>query len=146
MRLLSWLLAIACLVLALVGFLRGGDAAAATLGFPGSSAALFFVALARAASLDRSTVARLGSWPLYGSGAALSVGALAGASTLLTPGGGLAALPLAVLGCPVLAVACLRLSTGSGRAAPWFGVAAGAMAMAIGGGMLLVRLAPAYGL
>lgn len=149
MRLVAWLLAAACLIVALIGFTRGGTLAAATLGFPGSSATFFFVVLARATSMNRRQVAELGAWPLYAAGAALSVSAVMGASTLITlinPGLGRAALPLCVIGNPLLAVACLRLSTATDRKMTWYGVAAAAMGLAMAGAVLLMRLAPLYGL
>jgi len=146
MRLVAWLLAAACVLVALVGFTRGGTLAAATLGFPGSSATFFFVVLARATSMDRRQVAELGAWPLYAAGAALSASALMGASSLITPGLGRAALPLPVIGNPLLAVACLRLSTATDRKMTWYGVAAAAMGLAMAGAVLMMRLGPLYGL
>lgn len=146
MRLVAWLLAAACVLVALVGFTRGGTLAAATLGFPGSSATFFFVVLARATSMHRRQVAELGAWPLFAAGAALSASVLMGASTLITPGLGRAALPLSVIGNPLLAVACLRLSTATDRKMTWYGVAAAAMGLAMAGAVLLMRLGPLYGL
>lgn len=146
MRLVAWLLAAACVLVAVVGFTRGGTLAAATLGFPGSSATFFFVVLARSTSMDRRRVAELGAWPLSAAGAALSVSVLMGASTLITPALGSAALPLSVIGNPLLAVACLRLSTATDRKMTWYGVAAAAMGLAMAGAVLLMRLAPLYGL
>ncbi len=140
MRLVAWLLAAACLALALVGFSRGGAIAAATLGLPGSSAAFFFLTLARVTAMERGQVTKLGAWPFYASGAILSVSALFATSTFITPGRGLAALVLAVIGSPLLAVACLRLSTAFERKTSWYGVAVAAMGLAMAGVVLVVRL------
>ncbi len=146
MRLVAWLLAAACVILALVGFFRGGSIAAATLGFPGSCGTFFFVTLARTSTMNRRQVAELGAWPLYAAGAALGVSAFLGASTLIRPGLGLYALPLSVVGSPLLAVACLRLSTATERRAAWYGVAVASMGLAMAGAVLIMRLGPLYGL
>lgn len=143
MRLVAWLLAAGCLALALVGFSRGGTIAAATLGLPGSSAAFFFLTLARSTAMERDQLAKLGAWPLMAAGATLSVSALFATSTFFAPGLGPAALPLAIVGSPLLAVACLRLSTAFERRTSWYAVAVAAMGLAMAGVVLLLRLWPA---
>jgi len=146
MRLVAWLLAAVCATLALWGFSDSGLFSAATLGFPGSSATFFFLTLARSTSLAPDKVRALGGWPLSAAGALLSVGLLVGASSLPAPGLGIGrlALPLSLVGDPLLAVASLRLSTATERKAPWYGVAVAAMGLAAASAMLLVRLWPVY--
>jgi hypothetical protein len=138
----AWLLAVACLALAAVGFTSGSAHGPAAQGYPGVAAAFFFVLLARVSVVPAPTVARLGSWPLSLGGAALCLGVVLGASTLVLRGWSGSALPLAVLGSPLVAVAALRLSTGAGRPRALQATAVALLVLAAAGTLELVRVWP----
>lgn len=140
----SWALAAASLGLAWYGFSSGRSLGPASLGFPGVAGTFFFVLLARVtATLKPEVVARLGAWPLYAGGAGLCVALVLGAAGLATHTLSGPALPLMVLGCPLVAVAALRLSTGAARPRPLQATAVAFLALAVGGTLELVKVWPA---
>jgi hypothetical protein len=144
--LVAWLLAAGSVALAAVGFTQGRSLGPAALGYPGVAAAFFFVLLARVASLPAPAVARLGAWPLYAGGAAVCVALALGATSLVTRGLSGPALPLMVLGSPLVAVASLRLSTGVPRPRALQATAMALLLLAAAATLELVRVWPALGL
>jgi hypothetical protein len=139
---LAWGLAIACLALAAAGFASGRVLGPATQGYPGVAGAFFFLVLARVASLDADRVGRLGAWPLFAGGAGVCVAVVLGASGFFTRSLVGPALPLAALGCPLIAVAALRLSTAAPRPRALHAAAVALLALAVAATVELVRVWP----
>lgn len=138
-RLLPWALGALALAMALNGFTRG-ELAVAALGFPGLTAAFFFMLLGRLDGLPRARVATLGGQLLSVGGALAMLAALVGASTWVTTAAWWVPLPLAVAACPLLAIAALRLSTVAPRKAAYYGVAVAFGLLATAGTGHLVRV------
>jgi hypothetical protein len=110
-------MAAASVALAASGFVNAGAVAVATRGYPGVIAAFFFMLLSRTRVLKPTEVDLLGLWLWPAGGASICLGALIGVSTLFTNVANGAALPLAILGCPLVAIASLRMSTAVPRKA-----------------------------
>lgn len=139
-RLLPWALAALAIAMAVSGFTRG-ELAVAALGFPGMTAAFFFMLLGRLEGLPRERVSTLGGQLFYFGGALAMLAALVGASTWVTPAAWWVALPLAVAACPLLAIATLRLSTVAPRKGAYYGVSVAFGLLAVLGAGHLVRVA-----
>jgi hypothetical protein len=146
-RLVPMSLAVLSAVAAGYGVYKEGAMSAAFLAYPGAISCLFFVLVARVASLDRAQVAKLGGWQLYAGGAAAVLGLACG---LFAFAGSLRvarlALPVSVLATPLLAIASLRLSTAPKAGARGLQVLALAfVVVAIGCVLLLGKVHEALG-
>ena len=142
----AWVLALGSLALAAHGFTTGRQLAPASLGYPGVAATFLFLLLARLRRLTPAEVARLGTWLLYGGGAAVAVGLGGGVWGLARGTFQVPALVLTVLGCPLLAVASLRLSTAKEGGRGFQGAAVAFLLVAGGGTLELVKQWSSLGL
>jgi hypothetical protein len=128
--------------MAAAGFNGGGAIGAATKGYPGIIGAFFFMLLARTRTLKPGQVAKLGLWLLPAGGAAICLGVLVGVSTFFTRIASGGALPLAILGCPLVAIASLRLSTAVERRGAFYAAALAHLVMAAAGVAQLIKAWP----
>lgn len=143
MNIVPWVLAAASIALAASGFIDGGAVAVATRGYPGVIAAFFFMLLGRTRVLKPKEVEQLGLWLFPAGGAAICLGALVGVSTFFTRTTTGAALPLAILGCPLVAIAALRMSTAVERKTAFMTAAMAHLVIAAAAVAQLIKVWPA---
>jgi hypothetical protein len=120
-QLLPWALAAAEIGLGMTGFF-GGPLSAGALGFPGVTAAFFFMLMGRVNSLTKQQVATLGGQLFYFGGAIAVLASLAGVASFFRASTWWVALPLAIVSCPLLLITTLRFSTVAPRKHAFYGV------------------------